>query len=317
MKRSTLVWISGLVVTCAAGILIIAALGSNFPSPSHSQLTRDKADDSIDSSASEAFGVEAPRPPADSGRKRPPSGRNGNGYGDPYRERATLDSAIDQMVASGQMDEVDAAAVLLNWADPCSRAVGFSERAARGRNSFGLSATFAERIEAFCRQTHDDFRDDWPAYKEALVEAASARYNPYMEQAERESVSRAMAAALETVSRSVNEAQVLNALTTIVTHTELESPFPGVDNDSVRPLFQGRLLYHDLPLAIICENLGGCGADHPLVARHCLALEMHDGCYQPRDIYHALEQTQTPIQQSLFWALKDQIRTMVISPDDP
>ena len=288
----------------------------SYSGSSHHDSINDRADHSVDLSAAEISDASPRQTPDDLDYRNSRLDSDGVELMDPYRKMPTLEAAIDEMIASGDMDDIDAAAVLLNWADSCFRAVGFSERAARGHSMFGLTARFANRIHAFCRDIDEDFIGDSRAYKEALEDIASERLNPFMQQAEREGVDLAVAAALETVSRSVNEAQVLNALTTIVNYKEFESPFPGVDNAAVRPLFQGRLLYHDLPLAIVCDNLGGCGSEHPLVARHCLAKEMHDGCYQPHDIYHALEQTQTPIQQTLFRAFRDQIRTMVSSLDE-
>jgi hypothetical protein len=310
MKRTTLILISAFLVAFVAGILLFSVF--SYSGSSHHDSIRDGVDHSVDLSAAEISDASPRQTPDDLDYRNSRLDSDGVELMDPYRKMPTLEAAIDQMVSSGDMDDIDAAAVLLNWADSCFRAVGVSDRAARGHSVFGLTATFANRIHAFCRDIEEDFDGDSRAYKEALEDIASERLNPFMQQAERDGVNLAMAAALETVSHSVNEAQVLNALTMIATHTELESPFAGVDNLSVRPLFQGRLLYHDLPLAIVCDNLGGCDANHPLVARHCLLLEMHDGCYEPRDIYHALEQTQTPIQQTLFRAFKDQIWTMVV-----
>ncbi len=227
---------------------------------------------------------------------------------DPFLHSSSINEIHELLLADGEISDRELALSIYSWVDACSFSVN-SLNSANQRPAFGLTSQAAETLHYLCSDFVEEMSGDVHTYREAWIEAADGLKNPFFEQANRGDMDGALKAAVEAIFRSRSEVEILSAVNTIVFHAELDSPFPGVSPESVAPLFQGPLTYH-VSLAFLCENLGGCSGSHPLVARHCLSLERHDGCYQPRDMYHAIEQTLNPIQYELFLSLMTQIRQM-------
>ncbi len=228
---------------------------------------------------------------------------------DPYLESPSVFDMATQLLVEGELDEPGMASTMMVWSTPCRRAVQFAAQADRGQAAFGLSKEASQALDEFCGELADDMDGDAEGYSQAWMESAEEHVNPFWEIAERGDLGAAVKAAIEAIYRSRNEMEILQALSVVIHYGDLESPFAGVDREAIAHLFSWRIM-SDAALALLCDNLGGCAGNHPLVARHCLQMEWHDGCYRPHDIYHAIEQTQTPIQQTVFWTLLNQIATM-------
>lgn len=227
---------------------------------------------------------------------------------DPYLESPSLFEMVSQLVAENELNESDLASTMVVWSVPCRRAAQFADRTGHDQPVFGLSREASQSLGEFCGELAEDMDGDAREYSQAWLEATD-EVNPLWDMVERGDLGAAVKAAIETIYRSRNEIEILQALGVIIHLGDLDSPFAGVDREAVVHLFGWRVM-SDAALALLCDNLGGCAGNHPLVARHCLQMEWHDGCYRPHDIYHAIEQTQTPIQQTVFWSLLNQTATM-------
>ncbi|QOC22306.1 hypothetical protein IC757_15000 [Wenzhouxiangella sp. AB-CW3] len=234
---------------------------------------------------------------------------------DPLLEDQSIYDVARDLLAKGELSEPDMAMMMLDWIDACSRSDQIKRRAASGRPGSGLMAHSADRMGNICDELAMDVGSDRQACMEAWREIAfeEGTKNPFIDQAEDGHMNIALSSAAEAAFESLNYHQIFAALAAIVISGELESPFPDIDPESAQFLFSGRIK-QDAALALLCENLGGCSGDHPLVVRHCLGVKRHDGCYYPRDVYDAIEQTQTPIQQTVFWSLLNQVNGIYRKP---
>ena len=226
---------------------------------------------------------------------------------DPYLHASSIDEVFAQLLAEGELTEAELAASMLDWIDACQWAVGIEQSTTRPRSLWSLRGQATKTLSEFCGEVANE--SDFHAYRRAWDEAAEGVHNRFSEKVVAGDVDAALRAAVDAIFNSRSEFEISNALNTIILFGQLESPFPGIESDSTSLLFGGRPTIF-ASTALLCDNLGGCLGHHPLVARHCLLTELHSGCYQPRDIYHAIEQTLTPIEHELFWSLINQVRRM-------
>jgi len=225
---------------------------------------------------------------------------------DPFLEHTSLHEMHAQLMADGEMTEADVALNTLEWIDSCRWSAFNIQLIRSGRSPIGPSGPAAEVLGEFCADLID--LETASIDQAAWEEAAEGAVNRFFE-LEKTDPDAALQAAIEAIFSSRSEDEIQLAVRTITRVVDLQSPFPGVSDESAAYLFQAIIPYY-ASLAFVCDNLGGCSGSHPLVARHCLYLEIHDGCYQPRDMYHAIEQTLTPIQYEVFLSLITQIRQM-------
>lgn len=228
---------------------------------------------------------------------------------DPYLESSSVFEMASMLIEEGQLDEMTMGSMMSVWANVCRRAVGLAAHARDKDKELYLSGEPSRMLEGFCSEMAEEVgRDSW-AYARAWEDVTGEEVNPFEEMVERGELDAVLKAALDVLYGSRNEVEIFHALNAIFHVGNLESPFPEVAQESIHHLFTERIQY-DATLVFLCRNLGGCSGEHPLVARHCLLFELHDGCYRPRDIYDALQQTQTPLQQIIFWSLLDQIAAL-------
>ena len=231
---------------------------------------------------------------------------------DPFVALGSLHEVHAALMADGEMTEADVALNVLEWIDAC-RWSSFSDQVTgSGRSPIGLSGPATESLREFCADLID--LEMVSVYQAAWEEAAEGARNRFVELEKEDGLDAAIQAAIDAIFSSHSEVEINHAVRTIVIRVGLRSPFPSVSDESAAFLFRAIIPYY-ASLAFLCDNLGGCQGDHPLVARHCLHLEIHDGCYQPRDMYHAIEQTLTPVQFEVFLSLIAQIRQMRRSLD--
>ena len=228
---------------------------------------------------------------------------------DPYLHASSIDELYAQLLAEGEMTEAELAASMLDWIDACQWAADIEQSTRRPRDLLSLRGQATKRLSEFCGEVANESGNDIHAYRRAWYEAAEGVHNRFYEKASAGDIDAALRAAVDAIFNSRSQFEISNALNTITFFGQLESPFPGIESDSTSLLFIGHPSIF-ASTALLCDNLGGCPGHHPLVARHCLLRELHNGCYQPRDIYHAIEQTLTPIQHEMFWSLINQVRRM-------
>lgn len=226
---------------------------------------------------------------------------------DSFMALSSLHEVHAQLMADGEMTEADVAVSTLGWIDACRWSAFNDQAKGSGRSPIALSGPAAEGLREFCADLID--LEMASVYKSAWEEAAEGVRNRFIELENTDGLDAAIQAAIEAIFSSHSEVEINLAVRTITRRVDLQSPFPGVTDESAAFLFRAIIPYY-ASLALLCDNLGGCPGHHPLVARHCLYMEIHDGCYQPRDMYHAIEQTLTPIQFEVFWSLMNQIRQM-------
>lgn len=225
---------------------------------------------------------------------------------DPYRGEASLLAVMSELIRQGEIEPQHMRDEFWFWSDICDEAPFFSGEAHAMLQMAGSAQDTVRQLEVFCNELTAWEEERQPEGDQALEWEPRDLFGEYFDVKEREGQDAALRRALEVITYSRSEAQIFSALLYVIHSGALDSPFPGVSSNSLQLVWQGKVLVAAYS-AVLCDNLGGCSANHPLVLRYCLIPDFQPACYHPRDIYHAIEQSLTPIQHILFWSLLNQI----------
>lgn len=93
------------------------------------------------------------------------------------------------------------------------------------------------------------------------------------------------------------------------------------ETEAIQTTLQGHLevshmqysgLVESVAMTLLCQHHGGCsGADHPMVLRKCVEAFASNGvgCFQPQNVFEAIDQTLTPVEHMLYRNLLDQVNS--------
>ncbi len=159
--------------------------------------------------------------------------------------------------------------------------------------------------------------------REEVVRAATGSRIDYLGRREaQELIGDDPSLARETLVSQLHQA-LLNFDEAMVTSSILFLLRPEIE--AIQTRLEGRYdLWHmeyarvldSISITLLCQYHGGCiGKDHPMVLRICmLAWESSGvGCLEPRDVFEAVYQTQTPVEHMMYQNVLDQINHMLIS----
>lgn len=221
-----------------------------------------------------------------------------------YREKTPIGPAMSRLAKIEGWSYDDLVGNVQLWEQFCKRYKNEREVS----NSIGWQADRGMLCKSLFRDWQSHFEDLGMIKLEQLGQGSAL--NELIQDQPSEVARDLLIERLDAALRAFNEIQVGEAVWALGFQQLLSPPLQELGSESYGSV-DGFVLM-SVTAALYCDEIGGCGAGHPIVLRQCYVLTDRP-CYQPGDIFDAVRQTHTGLQEATFWSIYDQIRARLAS----